>query len=52
MEKSPHVMLSGQGADQFAKSLGMETVPNSYFITERRQKALKRVQEREKKAVS
>lgn len=52
MEKSPHVMLSGQGADQFAQSLGMETVPNSYFITERRQKALKRVQEREKKAVS
>ena len=52
MEKSPHVMLSGQGADQFAKSLGMETVPNSYFITERREKALKRVQEREKKAVS
>ena len=52
MEKSPHVMLSGKGADQFAKSLGMETVPNSYFITERRQKALKRVQEREKKAVS
>lgn len=52
MEKSPHVMLSGQGADQFAKNLGMETVPNSYFITERRQKALKRVQEREKKAVS
>ena len=52
MEKSPHVMLSGQGADQFAKSLGMEMVPNSYFITERRQKALKRVQEREKKAVS
>ena len=52
MEKSPHVMLSGQGADQFAKNLGMEMVPNSYFITERRQKALKRVQEREKKAVS
>lgn len=52
MEKSPHVMLSGQGADQFAQSLGMEMVPNSYFITERRQKALKRVQEREKKAVS
>ena len=52
MEKSPHVMLSGQGADQFAQSLGMEIVPNSYFITERRQKALKRVQEREKKAVS
>ena len=52
MEQSPHVMLSGQGADQFAKQLGMETVPNSYFITERRKKALKRVQEREQKKVS
>ena len=31
MEQSPHVMLSGQGADEFAKSLGMEAVPNSYF---------------------
>lgn len=52
MEKSPHVMLSGQGADQFAKQLGMETVPNSYFITERRKKALQRVQERAQKKVS
>lgn len=52
MEQSPHVMLSGQGADEFAKSLGMEAVPNSYFITERRKNALKRVQENQDKKMS
>lgn len=52
MEQSPHVMLSGQGADEFAKSLGMEIVPNSYFITERRKNALKRVQENQDKQMS
>ena len=52
MEKSPHVMLSGAGADQFAVSLGMDTVPNSYFITERRKNALKRVQQSEQKEMS
>ena len=52
MEQSPHVMLSGKGADAFAASLGLDTVPNNYFITERRKNALKRVQEREDSKVS
>ncbi len=52
MEQSPHVMLSGKGADAFAASLGLDTVPNNYFITERRKNALKRVQEREASKVS
>lgn len=52
MEKSPHVMLSGAGADQFAESLGMETVPNSYFITKRRQRDLQRVQKRTQNEIS
>ena len=52
MEKSPHVMLSGAGADQFAESLGMETVPNSYFITKRRQRDLQRVQKRIQNEIS
>ena len=52
MEQSPHVMLSGKGADEFAVTLGLDTVPNQYFITERRKNALKRVQEREAKKVS
>ncbi len=49
MEKSPHVMLSGKGADVFAQSVGLDAVPNSYFITERRKKALERVQARQGK---
>ncbi len=52
MDKSPHVMLSGQGADAFAEELGMEMVPNEYFITERRKKALERVQKSEHEKMS
>ncbi len=42
MEKSDHVMLSGEGANEFSKLQGLETVENSYFGTERRFKALER----------
>lgn len=38
MEKSPHVMLSGSGAEEFAMEYGLTTVPNKYFITARRKK--------------
>ena len=41
MTSSPHVMLSGNGADTFAKDQGLEMVDQSYFITERRSKSLK-----------
>ena len=47
MNNSIHVMLAGAGADQFAVEQGLDTVPESYFITERRLDALKRVQEKE-----
>ncbi len=47
MTNSPHVMLSGEGADQFAGEQGLEHMPQSYFITDRRLKALERVQKRE-----
>ena len=47
MKNSPHVMLSGAGADHFAVEQGLDTVPESYFITERRLEALKRVQVKE-----
>jgi L-asparaginase / beta-aspartyl-peptidase len=43
MEKSPHVMLSGQGAEAFARELGLEIVDEKYFDTEQRWQALKRV---------
>jgi beta-aspartyl-peptidase (threonine type) len=50
MEKSPHVMLVGDGAEEFAQSAGIELVALKYFYTENRwqelQNALK--QEREK----
>ena len=49
MENSPHVMLSGQGADQFAAEQELEIVSPEYFFTERRINSLKRVQEAESK---
>ncbi|HMF53430.1 MAG TPA: isoaspartyl peptidase/L-asparaginase [Edaphobacter sp.] len=42
MERSPHVMLIGTGADQFAASVGLEQVDPSYFFTERRWQSLVR----------
>jgi beta-aspartyl-peptidase (threonine type) len=45
MEASPHVMLSGSGADTFASEQGLEIVTPEYFYTERRINALKKVQE-------
>jgi beta-aspartyl-peptidase (threonine type) len=44
MEASPHVMLSGSGADTFASEQGLEIVSPDYFLTERRINALKEVQ--------
>lgn len=40
MLKSPFVMLSGSGADQFAASVGLQQVDPSYFFTERRWESL------------
>ena len=40
MEKSPHVMIAGPGADAFAKSVGLEQEPASYFFTESRWQSL------------
>ncbi len=40
MEKSPYVMLIGNGADTFAKSQGLEQVDPSFFFTERRWQGL------------
>jgi beta-aspartyl-peptidase (threonine type) len=42
MEKSPHVMLIGPGAEEFALDQGMTLVPNSYFHTEKRRQQLER----------
>jgi len=40
MEKSPHVMLIGAGADAFADEKGLEMVNPSFFFTERRWQSL------------
>lgn len=40
MEKSPHVMIAGPGADQFAASVGLQQEPASYFFTESRWQSL------------
>jgi beta-aspartyl-peptidase (threonine type) len=42
MEKSPHVMLVGAGADAFAAQVGLEQVDPSFFFTERRWQSLVR----------
>ena len=36
MDRSRHVMLSGEGAQQFAREQGMRVMPAEYFHTERR----------------
>jgi L-asparaginase / beta-aspartyl-peptidase len=36
MVKTHHVLLGGEGAEKFAKDMGMELVPNSYFDTQSR----------------
>ena len=51
MEKSNHVMLSGKGADIFAKEVGLEIVDPKYFHTERAWKSLQRALDREKQAL-
>ncbi len=48
MDKSPHVMLIGAGAQEFAFAHGVERVPMDYFYTEYRHRQLKKVQELEK----
>ncbi len=45
MEKSPHVMLTGRGAERFSHANGLERVDNSYFNTQRRFDALQRAKQ-------
>jgi L-asparaginase / beta-aspartyl-peptidase len=40
IEKSPHVMLMGAGADAFAAQVGLEQVDPGFFFTERRWQGL------------
>ncbi|MGB3344066.1 MAG: isoaspartyl peptidase/L-asparaginase [Aequorivita sp.] len=47
MEKSDHVMLYGEGAEEFARSLGYKMMDTTYFYTRDRYESLKRILERE-----
>ncbi len=48
MTNSPHVMLTGAGASQFAKEQGLEIVSPSYFYTEKRFSELQEILKKEK----
>ncbi len=43
MDHSPHVMLVGEGAEEFARAQGVELVSNEYFRTPVRQRQLHRL---------
>lgn len=47
MEKSEHVMLYGNGAEEFAQSLGYKMMDTSYFFTQKRYESLKKVIEKD-----
>lgn len=49
MDKSDHVLLTGEGANNFAIENGLETVPTDYFYTERRWNSLQNVLQKENK---
>jgi beta-aspartyl-peptidase (threonine type) len=40
MEQSPHVLMSFDGADDFAREVGLEQVPNRWFVTPERRRQL------------
>jgi len=45
MEKSPHAMLAGKGAEDFARELGLEIADEKYFFTDQRWEALERLRQ-------
>ena len=49
MEKSPHVLLAGEGAEAFAEEQGIELVENKYFFTQDRWNYYQKVKEERKK---
>jgi L-asparaginase / beta-aspartyl-peptidase len=45
LEESPHVFLAAQGAEHYARELGLSMVANEYFITAYRQQQLAALQQ-------
>lgn len=50
MERSPHVLIVGEGAERFARETGIELVDEKYFYTEERWQALQRVKKAQAEA--
>ena len=48
MDKTPHVLLAGDGAEILAKEHGLTLMPADYFITEHRKLQLQRIQRQER----
>lgn len=47
MDHSPHVMLSGNGAEEFAMEQGLEIVDPNYFYSENRFQSLQKIKDSE-----
>lgn len=52
MEKSPHVMMVGDGAEKFAKEMNIELVEEKYFWTQERWDSLQKILKEEKEKES
>jgi len=48
MQQSEHVMMTGSGAEKFAKKCGCELADSSYFFEEKRFKQLEKIKQSEK----
>jgi len=48
MDRTPHVLLAGEGAERLAKEHDLQFMPPEYFITEQRRLQLQRIQRLEK----
>ena len=49
LEESPHVLLAGLSAEEFAREQGLELVDGEYYFTERRWQSLQKAKEKEAK---
>lgn len=45
MERTEHILLGGEGADEFAREMGVEVEPDEYFFTDHRYKQLQEAME-------
>lgn len=49
MHHSPHVLLSGEGADEFAQAQGSKCVDPAYFIIPSKLRTIRQIRERQRK---